>query len=111
MNRSIVRILLIIIISIIVSSCLSRDAHEINRSRGELIIEANYKETQNHFPEDLDELVPHYLDSIPSTLKGSNFFYSQSPVHGFRLSYLISSKVGCGFSDRSRSWECGRGAE
>jgi len=107
------KIVLLLFISLLFSSCLSRDVHEINRARSELIISAlyDYKMNNGHFPKDLDELVPNYMESIPSPIKGSEFYYTSNSVHGFRLSYTVSPKFGCGFSDRLQSWECGWGAE
>ena len=106
-------IFLILIIAIIIPSCLSRDVHEINRIRGQLIINAiyEYKEENSQFPNSLDDLVPIYLESIPPALRGYDFYYRTNSVDGFVLTYQISSDFGCGFTSKVQSWGCGWGAE
>lgn len=105
-------IVFLAIITLAISSCLSKeDMHEINRRQADLIIDAiyEYEDIFGKFPNELDDLIPSYLDSIPTPKGGYDFFYNTNSVDGFILVYQIGPNYGCGYSDDVKDWECGYG--
>ena len=100
------------LLPVILLSCSKAiDAETVNKSRAEKIISALYEYEQAHasFPYQLSDLVPEYLDAIPTAVGGQDFFYSIDSVNGFNLSFIVKSHYGCGYSDQSQQWECGYG--
>jgi len=100
------------LVSVMLLSCSKAlDAEAVNKRRAENIISALYEYEQEYtsFPNQLIDLVPVYIDAIPTTVEGEDFFYSIDSVNGFNLSFMVKSNFGCGYSDQSQQWECGYG--
>lgn len=90
-------------------SCISYpDIVRINQARGTTIINALYQFRQVHgvFPGRLSELIPAYLDRIPTDIRSQDFLYTTDAVDGFRLSFVIDSHRACGFTDQYKKWDC-----
>jgi len=82
-----------------------------NQTTGNTIIKALYLYKQEHdgFPKTLTDLMPKYLEKIPKTAGGQDFFYSANSVDGFFLSFEVDSRSGCGYTDKLQVWECSYG--
>jgi hypothetical protein len=99
---------------LILPSCSIRvEDEEMNMEIGNEIIVAlhHYEQDNNRFPASLGDLVPIYIEEIPKTSGGKEFFYSTSELRGFYLSFKVRTRYGCGFSTRLEQWECGYGAD
>jgi hypothetical protein len=97
-------------------SCASRqELIETNQERANTIVRAIYKyeASKTTFPAKLNDLVPEFMESIPLTTSGADFFYSTDSVNGFNLSFDFRlgerEGFGCGYTDKTQSWECGYG--
>lgn len=101
----------ILVLYIFTSGCERINAIAVNKMRGGAIVDAlySYKQDNGSFPNKLSLLVPKYLDVVPQTVNGDEFFYSVDIVNGFNLSFTVSKNYGCGLTDKSHEWECGYG--
>jgi hypothetical protein len=102
------------LVIILMSSCSESDKREDinkNQERGELIINALYiyKQAQGTFPDTLNDLAPNYLNEIPKTVEGQDYFYVTNSVDGFFISFDVEDRFGCGYTDKLKEWECSYG--
>lgn len=105
-------LLIVTCLSLVIASCVNaNEARETNIETGSTIIDAIYHyERENYsFPAELKALVPIYLNDLPETAEGVGFFYATNPVDGFILSFMLSPRHGCGYSDNTKQWGCGWG--
>jgi hypothetical protein len=99
-------------IAILLSACrLGIEVESINKERAEIIISAlyEYEGEHNSFPNELSDLVPDYLEEIPTTTGGQTYFYLTNSTDGFFLAFDMNSHYGCGYTDKFKEWECSSG--
>jgi len=58
-----------------------------------------------HYPKDLDELVPTYLQELPKTYNGKNFGYYTSIQDGYGVCYALDT-VACCYRQNISFWDC-----
>ena len=114
MKFSYMYIVIFSLIIIMVTSCSNRDGREnINKNKktGDLVVNALYiyKETYGVFPKTLKDLLPNYLQEIPKTQGGQDFFYITDSFDGFIISFKVESRLGCGYTDKLKDWDCSYG--
>ena len=82
-----------------------------NQERAKPIIDAllEYERIHGTFPTRMQGLVPRFIDSIPLTISGEDYFYSTNSVDGFVLSFTVKPRFGCGYTYQAKEWECGYG--
>jgi hypothetical protein len=102
---------LVFMSGLILSHSDGRNNINKNKQTGELIVNAlnTYQQEHGTFPQVLDELVPAYINKVPTTMGGHNFFYRSDSVDGFILSFMVESRLGCGYTDKFKTWECSYG--
>ena len=88
-------------------------SNEQNRylEEAKTVVSAIYKfeRINQRFPDQLPDLVPSYLKSISKDWTGHELFYSTDKVNGFTLSVIIRASYGCGYTNKTKEWECGFG--
>lgn len=102
------------LVSVFIASCSNLPEPAVkttNENRAETVIRALYMYQKAHgtFPSKLADLIPEYLDTLPTPLGSKDFFYSTDSVNGFNLSFEIRPHYGCGYSDHYKVWECSYG--
>jgi hypothetical protein len=95
----------------LLANCRGIEYETKNKDRAEIIIRSLYlhKEAHNSFPNELSDLVPDYLDKIPTTTGGQDYFYLANSTDGFLIFFSINSHYGCGYTDKLKEWECSSG--
>jgi len=68
-----------------------------------------FEVVNQRFPDQLMDLVPNYIKSIPKDWAGHELFYSTDKVNGFNLSFQVRPNYGCGYTNKTKQWECGFG--
>jgi hypothetical protein len=72
-----------------------------------------FYEDHGVYPDDLSELVPIYLEELPSTISGASFYYYQNDTVTYAVTFFLESKGGenttayCGYYFSQDLWECG----
>jgi len=80
--------------------------------KGNLILSAieNFYQDNKHYPDQLEDLVPFYLEEIPITDTGQPFIYRQTPDIYVLLFHLTTKNgVSCAYTKRLSDWECSQG--
>lgn len=82
-------------------------------SKGNPIIKAleGYYAKNGHYPEELEDLIPHFLSDIPSTRTGQTYFYNKLDLEGYILVFSLTTRKGegCGYRPNEKVWECSYG--
>jgi len=81
---------------------------EIQGNKIVIAIEKYYQET-GHYPNDLKELIPIYLNQIPLTITGEQFRYKLINSKLYYLWFLLSRagrKFSCSYAPDLKTWEC-----
>ncbi len=97
------------LIVILLVSCTSKtDTRQVSEARAQKIIDSlyAYELSFGTFPDQLDVLVPEYMDRIPTTARDEQFLYSVNQSVGFYLSFEIDSHRGCTYTDKYKIWDC-----
>ena len=103
------RRLLFALIVALLGSCgkftISEEEITLNKARGQLLIDAleQYRVAEGKPPAQLQELVPTYLQEVPTTTMGPEFIY-----HTIENSYSLEfgGDVGCFYSSNVYHWSC-----
>lgn len=84
-----------------------------NQERASSIIQAlsNYEQDYGCFPEQLDALIPTYLEEIPETTVGQNFVYVLESQDSYYIIFDVPGKrdLSCRYIHRWDSWDCSYG--
>jgi hypothetical protein len=112
MKIKIILLIACIFALILLASCQSiDDTVSNNQKRADPVIIAleAYNRAYRVFPNDVYELVPKFINEIPKTTTGDDFFYSTNSVDGYVISFIARPGFGCGYTYQSQEWECGYG--
>lgn len=77
-------------------------------------LEAYYQDNAA-YPETLDELMPVYLNQLPSTIDGNSFSYNKNETSIYYVGYRLTRTGGeniifaCGYTRVNEVWECSAG--
>lgn len=102
---------------IVLTGCVdnSREISEANKKTAGPIISAleKYFQDNQHFPLQLEDLVPQYLSDVPESAEGFEFFYRPDKTVEYYLCFEISSgkTPGCCYIPQHEVWDCTRGVE
>lgn len=86
---------------------------QINQQQGQIIITAieEFYTSEGSFPASLDDLIPEYLGSIPTTWDGQQYYYDVDEYYLYSLLFFFDgedSDLYCSYLRSYEYWECGR---
>lgn len=100
----------------LLSSCYTEvgragGAIHYNRQQGDIIVAAinQYQEDTNMVLDDLEQLLPHYLEELPTTHNGAAFRYSQSDNDRYTLCFGKKWPNFCCYLSNHEIWDCSPG--
>jgi len=108
---SLVFICLMIIIFLFINELQQRKKEEF-MIEVQTIINAIYEfeKINDKFPDQLYDITPtYYAKTIPKDRMGKEVFYSTDDLNGFIISYMLEPNYGCGYTNKTKIWECGFG--
>ena len=103
------RWLLFALMIVVLGSCgklrISEEEITLNKARGQLIIDAieQHRIAEGKPPATLQDLVPTYLQQVPTTTMGPDFTYY---VDENEYSLVFGGTKGCSYSSDTRFWFC-----
>jgi hypothetical protein len=99
---------------LMLSACMSKvkaeESMKKNQVQAQDLIKAinTYHQQRGQLPEQLDVLVPDYLNELPVTIENQEFAYNTVDVADYHLCFYIprTKNWGCCYIHRLERWDC-----